>query len=346
MKRSTQLLLGFSLLMGLACETLTTPAICQEIKREAIIEAAKKERKLQIYALLVVADHMQIIQRFKEKYPFIDVALYRITSERLYTRIETEARANTHLADVIGISGFQMYQLVKRGLMAKYESPERRYFEPGFKDKDGYWTAYYVNPIVTAYNTRQVSAHDAAKDYADLLDPKWKGKLVMEDEEIEWFSTMMSFWGDEKGTAYMRRLAAQNFNFRHGHTLMSQLVAAGEYPGAVFVYGPQTQFIRSTGAPIDWNALNPTVAGVNLMGVAAHAPHPNAAQLYVDHMLSEEIQRDFLAAKFFKVSARKGVANAIQQKLANVKVIPVDISQSEHLDKHSKTYRELFLAGQ
>ena len=63
-------------------------------------------------------------------------------------------------------------------------------------------------------------------------------------------------------------------------------------------------------------------------------------------MLSEEIQRDFLAAKFFKVSARKGVANAIQQKLANVKVIPVDISQSEHLDKRSKTYRELFLAGQ
>jgi iron(III) transport system substrate-binding protein len=179
-----------------------------------------------------------------------------------------------------------------------------------------------------------------------LLDPKWKGKLVMEDEEIEWFSTMMSFWGDEKGTAYMRRLAAQNFNFRHGHTLMSQLVAAGEYPGAVFVYGPQTQFIRSTGAPIDWNAPNPTVAGVNLMGVAAHAPHPNAAQLYVDHMLSEEIQRDFLAGKFFKVSARKGVANAIQQKLAHVKVIPVDISQSEHLDKHSKTYRELFLAGQ
>ena len=346
MKRATELVLVLSLVIGFSSGILATPAISQEIKREAIIEAARKEGKLQIYALLVVADHMQIIQRFKEKYPFIDVALYRTTSERLYTRIETEARANAHLADVIGISGFQMYQLVKRGLMAKYESPERRYYEPGFKDKEGYWTAYYVNPIVTAYNTRQVSTHDAAKDYADLLDPKWKGKLVMEDEEIEWFSTMMSFWGDEKGTAYMKRLAAQNFNFRHGHTLMSQLVAAGEYPGAVFVYGPQTQFIRSTGAPIDWNALNPTVAGVNLMGVAAHAPHPNAAQLYVDHMLSEEIQRDFLAAKFFKVSARKGVANAIQQKLANVKVIPVDISQSENLDKHSKTYRELFLAGQ
>ena len=85
---------------------------------------------------------------------------------------------------------------------------------------------------------------------------------------------------------------------------------------------------------------------MNLMGVATRAPHPNAAQLYIDHMLSEEIQRDFLARKFFKVSARKGVANAIQQKLANVKMIPVDISQSEQLDKHSKKYREIFLANQ
>ena len=345
MKRAAQFLLGFCLASAFVGDMLATNAQPQEIKLETIVEAAKKEGKLQIYALLVVSDHMQIIQRFKEKYPFIDVALFRATSERLFTRIETEARANTHLVDVIGISGFQMYQLLKRGLIGRYESPERRYYEPGFKDKDGYWTAYYVNPIVTAYNTRQVSTRDAAKDYGDLLDAKWKGKLVMEDEEIEWFSTMMSFWGDEKGTAYMKRLAAQNFNFRHGHTLMTQLVAAGEYPGAVFVYGPQTQSVRAAGAPIDSNALNPTVSSMNLMGVAARAPHPAAAQLYIDHMLSEEIQRDFLAGKFFKVSARKGVANAIQQKLANVKVIPLDISQSEHLDRHARKYREIFLAG-
>src|SRR5262244_2018123 len=238
MKRLTKFL--FCLVIALTGVVLTTPSMCQEVKQEAIIEGARKEGKLQIYALLVVSDHMQIIQRFKEKYPFIDVALFRATSERLFTRIETEARANTHLVDVIGISGFQMYQLLKRGLIGRHESPERRYYEPGFKDKESYRTAYYVNPIVTAYNTRQVSAHDAAKDYADLLDPKWKGKLVMEDEEIEWFSTMMSFWGEEKGTAYMKRLAAQNFNFRHGHTLMTQLVAAGEYPGAVFKLGHQS----------------------------------------------------------------------------------------------------------
>jgi iron(III) transport system substrate-binding protein len=315
----------------------------QEIKREAIIEGAKKEGKVQIYGLLAVPEHMQIIQRFKEKYPFIEPALYRATSERLYTRIENEARANTHLVDVIGVSGFQYYQLLKRGLIGRYESPERRFFDPAFKDKDGRWTAYYVNPMVTAFNTRQLSAQEAPKDYADLIDPKWKGKLVMEDEEIEWFSTMMGFWGEEKGLTYMRRLAEQNYVIRHGHTLMTQLVAAGEYPAAVIVYGPQTQSTKNAGAPIDWHALNPTVSGTNLMGIAAKAPHPNAAMLYIDHMLSEEIQKDFLSGKFFKVSARQGIPSTVMQKLSKVKVIPVDIVQSEYFEKHRKRFREIFL---
>jgi iron(III) transport system substrate-binding protein len=318
-------------------------APAQEIKREAIIEGAKKEGKVQIYALLAVPEHMQVIQRFKEKYPFIEPELYRATSERLYTRIENEARANSHRVDVIGVSGFQYYQLLKRGLIGKYESPERRFFDPAFRDKDGRWTAYYVNPLVSAFNTRQLTANEAPKDYGDLVDPKWKSKLVMEEEEIEWFSTMMGFWGEEKGSAYMQRLAAQQYIFRHGHTLITQLLAAGEYPAAVLVYAPQTQLTKNAGAPVDWHALNPTVAGTNLMGIAAKAPHPNAAMLYIDHMLSEEIQKDYLSGKFFKVSARQGIASTVMQKLSKVKLIPVDMAQSEHLEKHRKRFRQIFL---
>ena len=342
MKPITRFLAVIFSLAAVVCAPHVAVTLAQELKREAIIEGAKKEGKVHIYALLAVPEHMQIIQRFKEKYPFIEPSLYRATSERLYTRIETEARANTHVVDVIGVSGFQYYQLLKRGLIGKYESPERKVFDPAFRDKDGLWTAYYVNPMVTAFNTRQLAPQEAPKSYGDMVDPKWKGKLVMEDEEIEWFSTMMSFWGEEKGLAYMQRLAAQNYVIRHGHTLMTQLVAAGEYPAAVIVYAPQTQSIRNAGAPIDWHPLNPTVSGVNLMGLAAKAPHPNAAMLYIDHMLSEEIQKNFLSAKFFKVSARQGISSAVAEKLSKVKVIPVDIAQSEHFERHRKKFREIF----
>jgi iron(III) transport system substrate-binding protein len=337
---------GYAAIVFLALAVqLSGAANAQERAREAIIEGAKKEGKLQIYALLAVPEHMQIIQRFKEKYPFIEPALYRATSERLYSRIETEARAGSHLVDVIGVSGFQFYQLMKRGLMGKYDSPERKFFEPAFRDKDGLWTAYYINPLVTAFNTRQLKPQEAPKSYDELVEPKWKSKLVMEDEEIEWFATMMSFWGEEKALAYMRRLAAQNYVIRHGHTLMTQLVAAGEYPAAVLVYAPQTESIRNSGAPIDWHPLNPTVAGTNLMGIAAKAPHPNAAMLYIDHMLSEEIQKEYLSAKFFKVSARRGIPSTVAKKLSSVKVISADMTQSEHFETQRKRFREIFMGG-
>ena len=188
-----QTLAALFIALAIGHSLLARPGNAQEIKREALIEGAKREGKLQIYALLVVSDHMQIIQRFKDKYPFIDVALYRATSERLFTRIETEARANTHLVDVIGISGFQMYQLVKRGLLGKYESPERRHYEPGFKDKEGHWTAYYVNPLVTAHNTRQVAAQDAPKGLCRPAGPEMEGqtgnggrgdRMVFYDDEL------------------------------------------------------------------------------------------------------------------------------------------------------------------
>ena len=316
----------------------------QEDRLKPLIEGAKKEKTLQIYSIIVVSEHMQIISRFKEKYPFIDVQLWRSTSENILNRVLTEARANKHLVDIIGTGGRETHDLVSKGLLQKYNSPERKSYEPGFKDAEGYWTAFYVNPLVTAYNTRMVTDKEAPKTYDDFLDPKWKGKLVMEEDELEWFFTMLRHWGEDKGLNYMRRLGRQGFSVLKGHTAMMNLVAMGEYPGAVLLYAPQTEDTKSLGAPIEWNPLNPTVAIVNGMGIAAKAPHPNAARLYLDHMLSAEIQQDYLSGKFFKVSARKGVTSVIEQKLRRVKVIPSDVGQAGGIDKYSKIYKEIFLS--
>ena len=339
---------GFSrLLLLVGCLTFISvdPAFSQDARLKPLIDGAKKEGKLQTYAILVVSDHLQIIQRFKEKYPFIEVGLWRSTGENIFNRVVTEARANAHLVDVIGTSGFQMYHLASQGLMQRYASPEARYYEAGFKDPEGHWTSYYVNPLVMVYNNKMVNAAQAPKSYEDLLDPKWKGQLVMEEDEVEWFATMSRYWGEEKTLHYLRRLASQNFHFRKGHTLMTTLVAAGEYPGAVLLYAPQTQFTKSQGAPIEWNPPNPTVVSLSLMGIAAKAPHPNAARLYLDHMLSEEIQRDYISGRFFKLSARAGVTSPVGQRLREVKLLPADITQAEHLEKHSKMFRDILLSG-
>jgi iron(III) transport system substrate-binding protein len=128
-------------------------------EQPALIEGARKEGNLMIYSLLAVPDHSRIVNRFKEKYPFIEVSLIRPgASERITARVMTEARAGRHLVDVIGVSRLNMFHLLQRGLLMNCESPERQQFDAAVKVKKGFWTAFYVNPEVMAYTTRTVPA--------------------------------------------------------------------------------------------------------------------------------------------------------------------------------------------
>jgi iron(III) transport system substrate-binding protein len=164
----------FGLSLAVLFLPLTTAADQQ------IIEGARKEGKLMIYSLLAVPDHSIIVNRFREKYPFIDVSLIQPgASERITARVMTEALAGQYLVDVVGVSRLNMSHLIQRGLLMSYDSPERQGFDPAFKDKKGFWTAFYVNPSVMSYNTHLVPPPAAPKSYPDLLDARWKGKLVL-----------------------------------------------------------------------------------------------------------------------------------------------------------------------
>jgi iron(III) transport system substrate-binding protein len=335
-----------SLLMLIQLLTLCVPAslLSQTGDRESIIEGAKKEQRLVIYSVLQLPDHLQIVKRFQEKYPFIDVDVSRPSTEKMVNRIVTEARVGKHLVDVIGLNDVLMTHLVKQGLLGKYTSPEIRHFEAGLYNEEGFWSPFYINPYVIPYNTKAVGREEAPRDYPDLLNPRWKGKLVMDEREIEWFATMVKYWGEKNGLGYMRRLAEQNLQRGSGATLLAQLVAAGEYAAAVVLHGPRVESLKVKSAPIDWNAPNPTVISIVTMGIAARAPHPNAARLYIDHVLSQEIQEEFLGNKFLKPSARKGINSPFMEKLhrANVKMIPMFTGVGEDWKKYENQYREVF----
>jgi iron(III) transport system substrate-binding protein len=320
--------------------------LAQSMSRDEIIAGAKKEGKLTIYSVLAVPDHTLVVEAFKQKYPFINVSLWRPSGagEGVVTRMVTEASANTHLVDVVGTDQAMMSHLVQRNLIMRYESPERESFEAAFKDKQGYWTAFYLNPKVIPYNSKVVRAEEAPKSYADLLDPKWKGKLVMEDTEGGWFGSLVLYWGEKKTLEYMRQLAKQNFTMRNGHTLITMLIAAGEYPAAVVSNGPRVELTKIRGAPLDWNPPDPTVVSITTIGAAARAPHPNAAKLYIDHVLSREIQENYIEKKFVKPSGRKGVASSFMEKVkrSGVKMIPLDVGSPEALNEFQKTYLQIF----
>ena len=139
----------------------------------------------------------------------------------------------------------------------------------------------------------------------DLLNPKWRGKIGMDHTKPEWFSWKLKRLGQEKGLAYMKRLGAQEFKLYSGLTIITGLLAAGEFPLVLNTYIHNAEDAKRKGAPVDWLAQDPVFTKFQPIGVAAKAPHPNAAKLFVDFMLSEEGQR--IIASFGRVPTRRAV---------------------------------------
>jgi iron(III) transport system substrate-binding protein len=256
-------------------------------EQENVLEAAKKEGRLVLYTGMDTDEANQFTKEFISKYPFIKPEIFRSSGEKVQARFLVEHRAGVHQADIFQTSIVQVYQLKNAGLLGKYSSDESLSYPEGFKDPQGYWTAFYQIPYVIGYNTRQVAPKDAPASYEDLLNPKWKGLIGLETEEYQWFYHLLQIMGRGKGIEYMKKLAAQNVQMRKGHTLLAQLVAAGEVATAVVVYSNRVERMKNTGAPIEWVRFKgPTITAINAISIPQKAPHPNAAKLFVDFVLS------------------------------------------------------------
>jgi len=201
-----------------------------------LVEGAKKEGKMVWYTTIDINDAHALLKGFEKKYPFMKTGVWRSGGERHLSRIMAEARANRHLWDVVMSGGTKSEIIRKRGLTAKYLSPHRKFYPEGSKDPEGYWTDIYLNLMVIGYNTNLVSSQEAPKAWADLLDPKWKGNMGIVTNADNWFIPMVKMMGEEKGLEYMKRLSGQDLQWRTGRTLVTQLVAAGEYGIGIAVY--------------------------------------------------------------------------------------------------------------
>jgi len=270
--------------IGISLWTVVFPAAAQDLKAKA-----EAEGKLMFYATFNAADSKTLVDGFKQLYPKIDAAYYRATDSVMVERIVTENRAGQNLWDVVMTSSFYGHNLKKRGLFASYDSPERKSYRDGYKDPQATWTSAYTNYAALGYNTRAVAKASVPKSYSDLLKPEWKGQIGLEGRAYEWFGTMLKAMGEEKGLPYMRELAKQA-QLRAGRTLLAQLVAAGEFKGALTAYSQTFEVLKPSGAPVDWVYLNPVFANIHPTGVAAKAPHPNAGKLFIDFVLSRRGQ--------------------------------------------------------
>ena len=302
-------------------------------------DRAEAEGKLMFYATFNAADSKALTDAFKQLYPKIDAAYYRSTDAALMERILTESRAGQNLWDVAVVTSFYGHNLKKRGMFAPYDSPERKYFRAGYKDDQGAWTSIYTNYAAFGYHTRAVPKASVPKSYNDLLKPEWKGNIGMDSKAYEWFGTMLKAMGEEKGLAYMRDLAKQT-QLRAGRTLLAQLVAAGEFKGALSAYSQTFEVLKPSGAPVDWVYLNPVFANIHPTGISAKAPHPNAARLFMDFVLSKRGQEVIRGMN--RIPDRTDTPPEQARLMEGIKPVFAPTEVLEDFQRYGKMFEEVF----
>jgi len=315
-------------------------ARAQDSNTAKLVEGAKKEGKMIFYSSLNVEDNNGLLKRFEEKYPFIKTELNRLTADRLLIRFQSEARAKKPIADVIMNGGARTYITKKEGLLMKYVSPESKYYGTGFKDPDGYWTDAYLNAHVLVYNTRMVKAAEAPTTHADLLKPQWASKFVMVSKAYEWFLKILKLQGEAKGIEFFKQLAAQKPGFRIGSSQIADLVAAGEHPIGINTYSTNIEDLKAKGAPVEWVGLDPVVATLHPVAISAVAPHPNAAKLFVDFVLSREGM--LLLRSFKRIPSRLDVEPMVARLTKGIKFYPSEPELAEEFDKYARTFQNIF----
>ena len=303
-----------------------------------LIDAAKKEGELVIYGTTDLRQSTLINEKFQAKYPFINVKLNRLTSDNLYPRVIAETRSGKFLSDILQNNTLGMYFLKKGNFLARHISPEERAYAKEFKDS-GYWTTSSMNVHVIGYNTKTVARNQLPKTWGDLLASAWTGRIMVSPRE-QWFAWMLQIMGKEKGLNYMRALAMQKPAVRRESTAMrAQLVTAGEADLDVdSTYSVLNPLIKK-GAPVDWTTLGPALVVPVGYGLATKAPHPNAAKLFIDFVLSQEGQR--LVLSFDRQSARADLAQE-QGAMKDVTLIPLEPSLGEHMEFYARQAQEIF----
>jgi iron(III) transport system substrate-binding protein len=307
------------------------------------LDAAKKEGKVVWYTSLALSSSEKVAKLFEAAYPGINVEVHRTGSQRILQRVMQELGANIKNVDVIHTSDAGHYVLLKeKKLLMKYTPAGVEGYPASFKDKDGYHYALRATVNVIAYNSKIIPAAEAPRTWKDLLDPKWKGKLVTAHPGYSGvISTHVLALVHLYGWDYYKQLAQNRLMLVQSAVDPSGVVASGERP--VAVNGGDYTFyqIKKKGNPVE--IVFPK-EGVPLVvsptAITSFAPHPNAAKLFTDFVFSRGTQQ-VLADSEGLYTGHPGVKYpADRPKLSELHLLHVD---PEELEKRNEEIKSRFV---
>ena len=304
---------------------------------------ARREGKVVWYTGAALPTAERVAKLFEQAYPGIKVEVHRSGSERILQRVMQEAAAGIKNADVFNSSDAGHYVLLKKkGLLAKYAPAGAERFPAGFQDPDGISFGWRAFPIVIQYNSKLLSSGEAPKSWKDLLDPKWKGKLVTAHPGYSGsIATYMLALVNLHGWDYFKQLAQNRPLLVQSVHDPAQVVASGErVVGAngaeYFLY---TQ--RKKGNPI--GIVYPS-DGVPLVvspsAIVSFAPHPTAARLFTDFIFTKEVQQYLADSEGLYVPHPEVTYPPDKPKLSDLKILTVD---PEELERRTEEIKKRFV---
>jgi iron(III) transport system substrate-binding protein len=308
--------------------------------QDARIEAAKKEGKVVWYTSLALPSAEKVAKLFEAAYPGIKVDVNRTGSERILSRVMQELQAGIKNVDVIHTSDAGHFVLLKnKSLLTKYTPAGVDRFPAGFKDKDGYYYGLRATVNVIAYNTKAVTAAEAPKTWKDLLDPKWKGKMVTAHPGYSGvIATHVLALVNQYGWDFFKQLAQNKLMLVQSAVDPAGVVASGERP--VAVDGGEYTFYqtRKKGNPVE---LVYPKEGVPLVvsptAIAAGAPHPNAAKLFTDFSFTREVQQVMADSEGLYTGHPEVKYPTDKPKLSDLKLLSVEPEELEKRNEEIKT---------
>ena len=312
----------------------------QGVDRDArLLERARQEGTLSFYTSMAPTEGGPLVAAFEKKYEGIKVQMWRGLSDAVVQRVLAEARGKRHAADVIETNGPEMESLAREGVLAPFHSPFLADVPSALLTRHGLWVPDRMNFFVVAYNTQKVRAEDLPKTYEGFLDPKWKGRIALESTDAEWMGGVVKTWGEARGMSFFGKLGAMKPDMRKGHVLLAQLISSGEIEVGLTAYQSNVLSLMKRGAPINWAPVEPMIARPQGIGLTREAPHPNAALLFADFMLSPQAQQ-MLAAM-----GRGPVSRAVKSETSGMNVVMSDPAVTlDENDKWQGLWEKLFLA--
>jgi ABC-type Fe3+ transport system substrate-binding protein len=276
---------------------------------QTLIDAAKKEGRVTWYTTSIVDQIVRpVAEAFEKKYG-IHVDYVRTDTSGIELRMVSEEKAG-HPQDDVFDGTTTVAGLEKVGLAAKWLPDDAAILPKPFVDPHGYWVATNLYVLTPAFNVSLAPRGTEPRSFADLLDPKWKGKIVWAFTESAsaapgFIGLTLASMGPTKGLAYLKRLAPQGISSVNASArqVLNQVIS-GEYAIGLQMFNDQVAVSASQGAPIDWIRMNPAMSVLLAVSLNTHAPHPNAGKLLIDYLVSDEGQELFRKAKYLTVNPR------------------------------------------